>query len=224
MEKEFKHYLKEKEIFKFVKDTIENSQNILIIIDNMKTELPEMVDTYTEWSKMVKIMVLKEYRCGDDRILSLTPEFESIELGELAEIKPRALGPEEAEEDVGKVPYTEEYHLDGVDAKVKAIYETIKSNMLKFKPNLRFNPQKYYISIVDRKNFVYIVLRKKKLRITVMLPETTVRSIIKHHRVVSLAESVQRFYGGNCCEVVIEDNSNLDEIITMLKLPVEKNI
>ncbi len=55
LENEFKQFLKGKEIFKFIKDTIENSQNILIVIDEIKPELPEMTDTYTEWSKMFRI-------------------------------------------------------------------------------------------------------------------------------------------------------------------------
>jgi len=66
LEDEFKQFLKGKEIFKFIKDTIENSQNILIVIDEMKPELPEMTDTYTEWSKMVRTVVLKEYRYDSD--------------------------------------------------------------------------------------------------------------------------------------------------------------
>jgi uncharacterized membrane protein len=37
LKKQFKKYLGEKEIFKFVNDTIENSQNILIIIDGEKS-------------------------------------------------------------------------------------------------------------------------------------------------------------------------------------------
>ena len=213
LEGEFKQFLKGREIFKFIKDTIENSQNILLVIDEMKPELPEMVNTYTEWSKMVKILVLKEYRCIDDKILSLTPDFESVVLGEVP-------GPRPEEEVTGKIPHTEEYHLDGVDSKVKEIYQAIKSNMLEFKPSLRFNPQKYYISIVDRKNFAYIYIRKKKIRITLMLQESVVRGAVKNHKVESEPEGVRKFYGGECATITIEDDSNLDEVIDVLKIPV----
>lgn len=213
LEDEFKQFLKGREIFKFIKDTIENSQNILLVIDEMKPELPEMVNTYTEWSKMVKILVLKEYRCKDDKILSLTPDFESVVLGEVPGARPE-------EEVTGKIPHTEEYHLDGVDSKVKEIYQAIKSNMLEFKPSLRFNPQKYYISIVDRKNFAYIYIRKKKIRITLMLQESVVRGAVKNHKVESEPEGVRKFYGGECATITIEDDSNLDEVIDVLKIPV----
>ncbi len=216
LEREFKKFLKEREIFKFIKDTVENSQNILIVIDEMKPELLEMVDTYTEWSKMVKLLVLKEYRCGEDRLLSLTPDFESVVLGEIPGVKVE-------EEATGRVPHSEEYHLDGVDSKVKDIYQLIKTKILEFKPSLRFNPQKYYISIVDKKNFAYIYVRKKKLSITVLANEDDIRNVAKHHKVESESESVKRFYGGECATVIVEDEAYLDEVIDALEIPVIKN-
>ena len=185
----------------------------------MKPELPEMIDTYTEWSKMVKIQVLKEYRCMEDSILSLTPDFESIEVGELSTLK---AGEDKTEVGKGKVPYSEEYHLDGVDSKIKAIYQTIISQMMEFKSGLRVNPQKYYISIVAKRNFAYIRLRKMKVKIVIMLPEDIVRAKVKHHNVATLSEGVRRFYGGDCCRVLIENDSNLDEVIETLKLAADK--
>src|SRR6185437_4085855 len=57
LKKEFKKYLGEIEIYKFIKDTIESSQNILIIIDGEKKEMPEIIETYTDTlGKMVKHM------------------------------------------------------------------------------------------------------------------------------------------------------------------------
>lgn len=214
LETEFKQFLKGKEIFKFIKDTIENSQNILIVIDEMKPELPEMTDTYTEWSKMVRTVVLKEYRYNGDQILSLTPEFESVGLGEISTGKIE-------EETAGKIQRTEEYHLDGVDPRVKEIYNSIKDSLIEFKPSLKFNPKKYYISIIDKRNFAFIYVRKKRINITVMLPENTIRSSIKHHKIVSLSSSVQKFYGGECATIVIEDKSNFDEVISLLKTPIK---
>lgn len=215
LEDEFKQFLKGKEIFKFIKDAIENSQNILIVIDEMKPQLLEMTDTYTEWSKMVRTVVLKEYRYDSDRILSLTPDFESVALGEIS-------GTKTQEEEAGKLPRTEEYHLEGVDPQVKEIYQTIKTSLLDFKPSLRFNPQKYYISIIDKKNFAYIYIRRKKINITVLLPESVIRDSIKLHKVESESEGVQKFYGGECATIIIEDKSNLDEVIDVLKRPVIK--
>jgi predicted transport protein len=216
LEDEFKRFLKGKEIFKFMKDAADDSQNILLIIDETKPELEESLETYTEWSKMVKRLVLKEYRSGEDRILSLSPDFESAELGEVNEIKTEEGPP-------GTIPYTEEYHLQGTDNEIKEIYYSIKAKMSSFKPSIRFNPKKYYISIIHKRNFAYIYVRKKKLLITVMLPEKTFRDAIKHHNVHTEGEGVQRFYGGECATVTIENDTNLDEIIDLLKMPISSD-
>ncbi len=215
LEQIFKSFFKGKEIFKFIKDTIENSQNILLVIDEMKPELPEMIDTYTEWSKMVKVLVLKEFRCGADKIMTLSPDFEGVALGEIAESKPE-------DDSSGKIPRTEEYHLEGVEPIVKDIYQSIKTSLLAFKPSLRFNPQKYYISIVDKKNFAFITFRKKKIWITVLLNEDTIRNSIKYHKVVSESAGVQKFYGAECATIGIEDKSNFNEIIELLKMAITK--
>jgi predicted transport protein len=212
---EFKKYLKGKEIFKFMKDAADDSQNILLIIDETTPELEETLATYTEWSRMVKRLILKEFRCDDDKILSLSPDFENVELSDLTETK-------EEKENVGKVPFTEEYHLQGAEPKVKEIYNAIKAKILAYKPTLRFNPQKYYISIIHKRNFAYIYVRKKKLLITLMLPEKTIREAIKHHGVHSEGEGVQKFYGGECATISIENDSDLDEVIAVLKMAIKE--
>ncbi len=59
---EFKKFLGEQEIFKFLKDISEESQNILLVIDGDKVELPEIVNTYTDtWGKLVKILKVKKF-------------------------------------------------------------------------------------------------------------------------------------------------------------------
>lgn len=61
LEDEFKKYIGKKEIFKALKDIIENSQNILIIFDDEKEEFQEVYYTYTDtWGKMVRLEILKD--------------------------------------------------------------------------------------------------------------------------------------------------------------------
>lgn len=214
LEAEFKKFLKGKEVFKFVKDTVENSQNILVIIDDMKPELQEVIDTYTEWNKMVKVLVFKEYGHGINRIMTLTPDFENVVFEDASREK-------EPKGDTGIISHTEEYHLDGVDPMVKEVYQTIKSKMLEYKPSLRINPQKYYISLVDKRNIAFIVIRKKRIRIVIMLKENTIRNSIKHHAVTSKTPGVQRFYGGECASVTIENAEHLNEVIELMKMAVK---
>lgn len=52
---EFKKYLGGQEVYKFLSDIIESSQNILLVTDGIINELPEIMDTYTDtWGKMVR--------------------------------------------------------------------------------------------------------------------------------------------------------------------------
>ncbi len=208
---EIKSRIGSTEIHKFLNDMIEDSQNILLILDDEKEELPEIIETYTDtWGKIVKQLVLKRFVSADDVILSLSPDFENIESAEL-------IVDEEVEEGVEPVQkYTEEYHLDGVSAEVKDIYVKFKECLSSRIENIVFNPQRYYISIRKKRNFAYFKIRRKKIKIVVMAKEDFVRDKIKHHQIKSLSEGVQNFYNGDCCEVVIEEDLNLEEIFNLL--------
>ncbi len=213
LKKEFKKYLGEKEIYKFIKDTIENSQNILLVIDGDKSELPEITETYTDtWGKMVKVLLVKKYSNANDIIYTMHPDFENIEYEEVIADKP----------DLEDKKYSEEYHFEGIAEVLKKTFNQIKSAMLEFDNKLIFNPQKYYISIKKDKNVAYFTFRKKKIRVVIMADENEVKKQISKHTLVHLSDGVQRFYSGNCCEIIIEDDSNLHEVIEIIKNTIRK--
>lgn len=216
LKRQFKKYLGEKEIYKFLKDIIENSQNILLIIDDEKDELPEILDTYTDtWGKMVRLLILKKFYFNDDFIYSLTPDFQDIQFTDAESIKKIATTEPTA--------YTEEYHLDGINESITQIYFNLKNEILKFNENLKFNPQRYYISIIHEKNIAFFKIRKKKIRLVIMLPEEEVKNRIKNHEIVTLSESVQKFYNGPCCGINIEKNKYLVEIIDVIKYLINQS-
>ena len=67
-----------KEIYKSLKDALENSQNILIIIDGFKPEFKEMMDTYTDtWGKMVNVQIINHFRNEDQNIITAEPPFQN---------------------------------------------------------------------------------------------------------------------------------------------------
>src|SRR3989338_4173042 len=75
LQMEFKQYLGN-EIYKSLKDTIENSQNILIIIDENKVEFDEVMDIYKDtWLKKVKVEILKQYSANKQNIFTLNPDL-----------------------------------------------------------------------------------------------------------------------------------------------------
>ena len=209
LKKQFKSYLGHVEIYKFINDVIDSSQNILLAIDGDKNELPEITDTYSDtWGKMVKVIIIKKFVQGNQHLYTIHPEFESIDFSYLdAET--------EDVEDTGI--YTDEFHLEGVSGQVKKAYFTIKEK-LKSKQNIfLFNPQKYYISIKAPRNIVFIKFRKTKMRLVIMMSEHQLRRRIKKHKIRRLSEGVQGFYNGPCASVDVDDSKNLGEIIRVIK-------
>jgi len=212
LKKELKSRIGKKEIFKFVKDTIENSQNILLIIDGEKKELPEITETYTDtWGKIVKVAILKEYRKeNNDKnpILTLSPAFENIENIDIVS--------ENIDAQKEKSAYTEQFHLEDINDDTLSIYKELKEKLLETISLVNFNPQRYNISLRIKRNFAFLKVRKKKIGIVAMLEEEKIREKIVKHEVTTLSEGVQNFYNGPCARIEITNNKNLEEVINLL--------
>lgn len=212
LKKELKSKIGKKEIFKFIKDTIENSQNILLIIDGEKKELPEITETYTDtWGKIVKVAILKEYRKeNNDKnpILTLSPAFENIENIDIVS--------ENIDTQKEKSAYTEQFHLEDINDDTLSIYKELKEKLLEKISLVNFNPQRYYISLRIKRNFAFLKVRKKKIGIIAMLEEEKIREKIVKHEVTTLSEGVQNFYNGPCARIEIINNKNLEEVINLL--------
>lgn len=212
---EFKKYLGEREIYKFIKDTIESSQNILLVIDGEKKELPEIMETYSDtWGKMVKLILIKKFSQNGEIIYTMHPDFENIEF---AEIESEILAETEG------VEYNEEYHFEGVSETVRKVYNELKADLLNTTSHLVFNPKKSYISIRKAKNIAFFLLGRKKIRLVVMQAEEDIRKEILQHPVKRFTQSVQKFWGGPSCAIIIETAENLDEIKALLRKLVTKS-
>jgi predicted transport protein len=216
---EFKKYLGQTEIYKFLSDIVESSQNILLIADGAIPELPEIMDTYTDtWGKMVRYLEIKKYISGGDTIYSITPDFETLQY---TETPSEEIEDEEAETERPK--YSEEYHLDGVSTLSKEIYGRIKAIASRLDDSLVFNPQKYYVSIKANKNIAFIKVRNKKVRFIVMMPESEIRKCVSHYPVASLSAPVQQFYNGPCAAVDISNLDSIDELEVLIRRMIEYN-
>ena len=219
--KQLRDLIGSQEAYKFLKDTVDNAQNILIVIDGSKPEFKEIMDTYTDtWGKMVKVQIVSHFRRGDDNIVTVDPPF-----GTLPFVDAMSALPEEGSSH--ETQYTEQFHLEACSARVNDIYQRLKNDFLAIRTTLRFNPTKSYISVSDAKNIVFILLRKKRVRLTILLAEDEARSILRsgHHAVVSYSQAQQRTWAGNNpnCAVIIEDTDHWGEIHALLNRIVEKN-
>ena len=211
---QFTKLLGGKEIFKFVNDVIENSQNILIVIDGEKREIAEMGETYTDtWGKKVKHIVLRKYSDGKDTVYHMEPDFEILEI----------VGDEKVADE--QTSYDEAYHTDGISESMVAIYRQLKEKVLTINPNIIFNPTKSYISIKGVKNYAYIHIFKKRIRLNALLPEKKIRELVSKYTVRSLSVGVQKFWNGECAQIVIENPDGMDELFSVLEslIPTEED-
>jgi len=189
-------------------ELLENKPAILLVRDNENVVLKLMQDVYVEtWGKMVRQILIKMYYCGDDKIYSSEPNFADIWKTEKSK--------------TDKVKCNEADHLEMMPEKIRNIYNEIKSALLETDSSLEFNPKKHYISVRKNKNLAFLHLRRKNIDIVVMSPEDETRKQIKHHRIKTLPASVQKFWNGACCTIVIENAENLDEVLDLLKIVVK---
>ncbi len=202
-----KQFGETKELYKFIKDTMANNCNILLVIDDLKQELNEMNSVYQEWNRLVKQICIKKHINKNETMYDITPEFKDIEDTYLSE-------------DVELQQTNEDFHLANKSDVVKCIYSKLKAKLLADNPNLIFNPQKYYISIKANNNFAFLKFRKKKIKIVINMPYDKVKALVKNNIVQELSESVQKFYfhkPNSCCAIVVSDINYIDEVIELLK-------
>lgn len=208
LKKQFKKYLGAIEIFKFLSDVVDSSQNILIVLDVEKPEMPEIMNTYADtWGKMVKVLTAKKYVCDGESIFAVHPEFETIEYS----------CPDTSDEDQTEVPnFSEEYHLEYAKDNVKQMYNAIKNKLLAIDSSLIFNPAKNYISIKKRKNVAFLYLRKRIIRLVIMLSENDIRTMAGSLNVKPLSQSVQSYYNGPCASLIIANPTEVDVIVNII--------
>ena len=189
---------------------------ILLISDDERREIADMRQTYpSNWGKSTVSIVMQKYMDEDVMYFLTSPLYSQIEwsYGKFAvEVKSN---PTNEKEKLKKS--TEEDHLQGTQPVVQEMYKKLKADLLKEDGGLEFNPKSYYIAMRKGKNLAFFHIKKKTISVVVMYPEKDTRKLIKHQEVKTLAESVQKFWNGECCTVVINKAEHLDEVILLLK-------
>lgn len=205
-----KWLLVEQGISEFLSEMLKNKTAILLVKDNENVVLDLMQAVYLDtWGKMVRQILIKKYYCKDDTIYDVTPAFVDIWKNEKSKKE-------------GGIQLTENDHLCELPDRIRKIYNDIKTALLETDSSLEFNPKKHYISIRKKKNLAFLHLRRKNVDIVVMNSEENTRVLIKHHHIKTLPASVQKFWNGECCTIVVENSDNLSEVIELLKMVVGK--
>ncbi|MBI4930178.1 MAG: hypothetical protein HY841_05410 [Bacteroidetes bacterium] len=206
LKKEFRARVGSGEIREVLAEILKRKPAVLLVTNNEKNDLPVLTETYTEtWGKLVKPIFLRKFLCKGDTIITVRPLFSEIN------------GKKVVKE--GKVKSTVEDHLENVSEPVREIFLQIKKELLKADKELEFRVKQYYISMRKNRNLAFFQLGKKKLSVVIANPEKGMQKKIKHHKTLTLAPSVKKFWNGNehCFTVVIESAQHLSEIINLLK-------
>jgi predicted transport protein len=183
--------------------TAMNQPFILLVTDNEIKELTEVRDNYLEIGKALNCVFIKKFGSNGNTICTIVPPLTDLHLN--------------GKKRIPNAPSTEDDHLKDVSEEVKAVYKKIKTELLKVNKDLQFNPQKYYISMRKDRNRAFFHFSRKRITLVVMNPEKETRKQIKHHEVKTLTEKVQKFWNGPSCSIVIENETKLQEVISLLK-------
>ena len=198
----------EQDIAGLLSELIDNKPAILLLKDNENVTLDLMQSVYVHtWGKMLRQILIRKYFGEDETVYEVNPAFADIWKNER----------QKAED---AVIITENDHLCELPDRIRNIYRSIKSALLETDNSLEFNVKKHYISIKKEKNLAFIQLKRKNVDIVVMHPENETRELIQYHKIKSLVPSVQKFWNGECCTVIVENSDNLEEIIGLLKIVV----
>ena len=208
--KEVKEKIGEKNIPNFLNEILSRRVNALLVTDTLVPEFHKITEAYAEtWGAMVKPFELKKFASNGDILVTVKPDFTSLQNGkkQKADFVPKT---------------TEAAHLEAVNPMVKEVYEKIKAELLKQDKGLIFNVKQHYISMKKNRNLAFFHLRKKNLYLVVMCAEKEVRKLVKHHVIKTLPPSVQKFWNGDSTGLVIEQATNLAEIINLLKKVIKE--
>ena len=198
------------EVYKLLKNTIDNSQNILIIIDGPKPEFKEQMETHTEWREMVNVQIINHFKKGENNILTVAPPFVRFQFGDAILSFPE-------KRETKDTKYPEEFHLKGCNESVKDIYCRLKTEFLSIDSTLQFNSVQKYIGVRNNmRNIAGIYVKQKFLWVRFLLADNVVNTILvsKHNKV--------KVYSPGSCFVQINDTLHWNEIQKLVIRLVQK--
>src|ERR1041385_511913 len=175
---------------------------ILFLMDKHMPDLTAVMPMFANNWSLLKSMVIQKYASNGDTVCTVHPPFSELHI---------------SGKRVKDGPFTEDYHLEEATPEVKEIYSKVKTELLKVNKQLQFNPQKYYISLKNGRSIAFFHFARKRINLVVKHPEKDTRKAIKHHEIKTLTESVQKFWNGPSCTIVIESMKHLQEIVSLLK-------
>ena len=114
--------------------------------------------------------------------------------------------------------YTEEDHFAGKSDDLVELYDAFKSGILNWS-NIDVDPKKMYIAFKGRTNIVDFIIKKKKLYILVNLK----KGELSDPKNIARDVSTLGRWGNGDYEISVNNNDNLEYILSLIKQSWEKN-
>jgi len=188
-----------------VKRIIGTASSILAITEQVIAELNGIRQLYPQPWRKVYAIVFKRYTSNGYTYCNISPTFDEFTL---QQVKPR--------EKKEKGEFTEADHLKKAAGEIKTAYISLKEELLKI-PNVELVPQRYYIAVKRLRNLAFFHIRKSKIDLVLKHNEKDTRKLIKNHIVRSLKPSIQKFWGGECVSIIIENSDHLKELTDLFR-------
>ena len=115
--------------------------------------------------------------------------------------------------------YTEEYHIENGNERIKTLYKEVKELILSISPEVVIKPKAKYVAFLHNKNFVDIVVRKSNLTLFLNMNKGTLNDPQKGTRDVSRLGH----WGNGEYELIINDASQLGYASSLIRQSYEKN-
>ena len=116
--------------------------------------------------------------------------------------------------------YKEQDHIEKTTPELQEIYQGLKERILNLSPEIETKAKKLYMAFkIQNSNIVSVVFQKSQLKLILALPKGTLNDPYNHTRDVS---NIGHWASGDY-ELTIKQNTDLDEIMPLIKQSYQKN-
>jgi predicted transport protein len=114
------------------------------------------------------------------------------------------------------IVYTEESHLKKGSDETRALYETLRDNILQ-RWSLNVDPKKLYIAFKSKTNVVDVEIQKSKLKLTLNVPQGKLLDSL------NLAEDVSLIgrWGNGDYQIIMRNDEHLSHILSLIEQSVK---
>ena len=115
--------------------------------------------------------------------------------------------------------YSEDNHLEKAGDDTKALYAQLRNKILSLSNNVIMDPKQNYIAFIHRVNFVYVIVQKSNLKLTLNMKKGTLTDPKNLARDIS---NIGHFGNGDY-EITIKDSKDLEYILSLISQSYTKN-